>query len=299
MPNLTCKLKMTFRLILALTILLYKLPTYASTKRALLVGISTYPSYKTPEMSWGKIHGTNDISLLSKTLRKQGFSITTLKNNHAKASAIRKALNKLYNDTRQGDLIYIHFSCHGQPFEDLSGDEKDGWDESIVPYDAGAIYLPNVYEGNKHITDDELNIFINKIRHKAGSCGYVYVVIDACHAGDSSRGNDVDYVRGSKKGFSKHKKIYAPRINRNSVMRIVEGKNMSGTCYIEACRAYQSNCEIKQGETYYGPLSYYINKVLQRVNLSNSVEWTNRVRQYMSADKRLIRQNMVIEKTNK
>jgi hypothetical protein len=31
-----------------------------------------------------------------------------------------------------GDIIYLHFSCHGQPFEDMNGDEADGWDESYL-----------------------------------------------------------------------------------------------------------------------------------------------------------------------
>ena len=50
-----------------------------------------------------------------------------------------------------GDIVYLHFSTHGQPFEDLSGDEDDGWDESIVPVDAPIEYSKGKYEGENHL----------------------------------------------------------------------------------------------------------------------------------------------------
>ena len=50
---------------------------------------------------------------------------------------------------KSGDIVYLHFSCHGQPVEDLDGDEKDGWDESIVPYDAWKKPISGIYDGKK------------------------------------------------------------------------------------------------------------------------------------------------------
>jgi hypothetical protein len=32
----------------------------------------------------------------------------------------------LSESIQKGDVILIHFSCHGQQIEDLSGDEADG-----------------------------------------------------------------------------------------------------------------------------------------------------------------------------
>ena len=55
------------------------------------------------------------------------------------------------NKTKKGDIVYLHFSTHGQPVEDQNGDEEDGWDESIVPIDAYKIYKKGIYEGKNHL----------------------------------------------------------------------------------------------------------------------------------------------------
>ena len=103
--------------------------------------------------------------------------------------------------------------------------------------DAGARYVANVYEGNNHIVDDELNGYINQIRKRAGINGFVYVVIDACHAGGSSRGDEYDedeelFTRGTCVGFSEANKRYAPRIDKRPVIRVPQKEGVAGTCYM-------------------------------------------------------------------
>ena len=49
---------------------------------------------------------------------------------------------------------------------DDNGDEEDGLDESLVLYDAGYWYIPGKYEGENHLRDDELGMWINKLRKK-------------------------------------------------------------------------------------------------------------------------------------
>lgn len=233
----------------------------AANKRALLIGLSSYAKYSDKNLSWPDIHGTNDVAVLKNTLSKQGFAVTVLTDRHATADRIRKAFILFASRTKNGDLVYIHFSGHGQPVEDINGDEADGWDESIVPYDAAKCFLPGVYEGDNHIIDDELNGYVNKIRKRAGTRGFVYVVIDACHAGGMYKGsedNDSIVVRGTCKGFSRNNKPYIPKIDTRPVIRIDKLKGASGACYVEACRAYQRNSEIKARKRYYGSLSYYI-----------------------------------------
>ena len=73
---------------------------------------------------------------------------------------------------------------------------------------------------------------------------------------------------------------------------------MSGICILEACRAYQTNTEIKEDGRYCGPLTYYVNLVLLDESLSPDTQWVEKVRAPMARDPRLIRQNMVSEKSN-
>lgn len=276
----------------------------AQTKRALVVGISEYE--KSDNNAWGAIHGANDADLILPILKEQGFKSTKICNKAATAKRIRKGLSDLVLLCKSGDVVYIHFSGHGQPFEDINGDEEDGWDESLVPYDAQMFYKKNEYEGQNHITDDELHTYLQKIRKAVGTRGYVCVVIDACHAGGSSRGEEENededdelYVRGTKKGFSPNGKEFRPRINAKGAFQIPQESGLSDIIILEACRSYQSNYEIKQSGKYYGPLTYYISQVLSKRKLTCSIDWITEVDSLMKTDRRLIRQNMVYETTIK
>lgn len=289
--------KLTYLATVILFSLLFSIESMAA-KRALLIGISDYPVVSEVNASWNAIHGANDVNLLSPTLRKQGFILSELKNERATASAIRTSLKDLISSTQKGDLVYIHFSGHGQPFEDKSGDEVDGWDEAIVPFDAQMKFHKN-YKGQSHILDDELEVSINKIREKVGPSGFVYVILDACHMGSASReeseSEDELFIRGTDRGFSPNSKQYVPKIDRRGHLKVKSDATLSGIVYLEACRSYQTNSEIKENGQFYGPLSFYVNKVLNSVSLSSNTSWTSAVLKAMANDKRLIKQNPVIE----
>lgn len=270
--------------------------TYAQTKRAFLVGISDYP--QTGEQSWNSIHGANDVILISKTLMFQSFKITLLTDKTATAKRIRKGLNDLVSSCKLGDIVYLHFSCHGQPFEDLDGDEEDGWDEALIPFDAKKIYAKGIYEGENHITDDELNGYLISIRSKVGLQGFVYVIIDACHAGSSYRGEEEEdsiIIRGTDMGFSASNRQYTPRIDKRGKIKVEKSSSMANICVLEACRSYQVNTEIKENGKYYGPLSFYVNKTLQDTILNGKPSWINKVVSLLNQDIRLVRQNVVTE----
>lgn len=271
----------------------------AATKRALLIGISDYPISKVDkEASWHKIHGANDVLMLGRTLKAQGFKISSLTNSNATAYGIRKALRKLLSDASNGDIIYLHFSCHGQPVEDVSGDENDGWDEAIIPYDAWKKPIRGIYDGKNHILDDELNTYLRSLRSKVGTKGFVYVVIDACHAGSSYRSEeegDSIIIRGTDSGFSLSGKRFVPKIDKRGKIKVEKSPAMADVCILEACRSYQVNSEIQEGGNYYGSLSFYVDKVLRTIKLDKNISWTNNVATIMNKDTRLVRQNLVVE----
>ena len=267
----------------------------AQNKRALLVGISDYQCiYKYG--GWNNIHGKNDIDMLNTTLKESGVSVSCLYDRGATKAGISKALNVLASQCKVGDIVYLHFSTHGQPFEDLSGDEDDGWDESIVPVDAPIEFTKGKYEGENHLIDDELHEYCTKIRKAIGTKGMLYVVIDACHAGKASMGIEEDVIRGTKAGFTRSGKYYRPqKIEKGNYYNIPSSPTLGKVVFIEACRSYQVNKEIVENGKYYGALSYYINQVLSKQELTNDSKWVGKVRDMMSKDHRLTNQNMVIE----
>ena len=249
----------------------------AQRKRAFMVGASHYDTALTG-YQWNNINGVEDINLLAPLLKKQGFYLTTLLDDQATYQNIISQLTTFTNKTKKGDIVYLHFSTHGQPVEDLDGDEDDGWDEAIVPIDAYKLYKKGLYEGKKHLLDDQLNSYIKKLRAKISPTGFLYVVIDACHAGTSSRAND-ETVRGTKVGFTYNGKVFKPSPQKKSHYKIETSSKMSNVMYLEACRSEQVNMEIKVKDKRYGPLSYNIAQALLAKPLSvNANEFLNNLK---------------------
>ena len=257
---------MRLRLIFALVAMLLSSAVQAQRKRAFLVGISHYDTALTG-YQWNNINGVEDIKLLKPLLEQQGFSATALLDEQATFGNITSQLSQFTDKTKKGDIVYLHFSTHGQPVEDLDGDEEDGWDEAIVPIDAYKIYKKGMYVGDKHLTDDLLNRYVKKLRERMGSTGFLYVVIDACHAGTSSRTND-ETVRGTRVGFTYSNKVFKPSANKKSHYRIVPSAKLANVMFLEACRPDQVNTEIKVDSKRYGPLSYNIAQALSACMLT-------------------------------
>lgn len=270
----------------------------AQTKRALLIGISDYGNAKEEPNKWANISGANDIALLAPLFKRQNFSVKTLVDRQATHSGITKALGKLTKECKKGDIVYLHFSMHGQPFEDLNGDEPDGWDEALIPFDAQMTYKKGLYEGKSHLIDDDLEKYISTIRTKLGTAGTLFVVLDACHSGTSSRGDD-EHIRGVRDGFTRSGKLYTPDRSKetNAYFRVSTSVGQAQVTFIEACRSYQVNKEIfnKENKTWYGSLSFYIAKVMSTHRIDKSGKWIDSLKVGMSGDRRLRKQNVVIE----
>jgi len=263
--------------------------------RALLIGISDY----SPQYNWNTISGTNDIDLIKGVLK--GFSVKELRNENATYKNIIKEFERLIQQSKPADIVYIHFSGHGQPVEDYDGDEADGWDEAFVPYDAGEKYIQGVYEGDKHLIDDTLNGLLEQLRVKLGPSGALYVVMDACHAGEQFRGEEEDDeapVRGSIMGISKNDKFFVAQLNTVKHYPIAQEPTKSNIVMMEACRSYQVNREIKRDDKFYGPLSYSVYLVLKDMPLQSSEKWFLNVEKMFNKQRPAgSSQRMVIEST--
>lgn len=241
------------------------------------MGISHYDTPLT-DYQWNNINGVEDVNLLSPTLKEQGFMLTSVLDEQATFQNITTQLISFINKTKKGDVVYLHFSTHGQPVEDLDGDEEDGWDEAIVPIDAYKLYKKGQYEGKHHLLDDQLNKYVKKLREKIGPSGFLYVVIDACHAGTSSRAND-ETVRGTKVGFTYNNKVFKPSTQKKSHYKMESSSSMSHVLFLEACRPDQINTEIEVSGKRYGPLSYHIAKALTAKSISTEGnEFVNNVK---------------------
>lgn len=175
---------------------------FCGNKYALIIAIGDYPG----ESGWGKISSAKDVELIKNALINKGFNETNISiilDAKATKAGMEAALNALLSKAQKGDIVAIHYSGHGQQIFDDNGDEPDGWDEALVPYNAAVQYdfKGNGYKGENHFRDDELGDYISKFRNKLGNSGQLLLILDSCHSGSSTRGPGA-IVRGGGGEFA-------------------------------------------------------------------------------------------------
>ena len=263
------------RTVLTLILILSLFLTISAENRALLVGIGKYDTRKT---GWSVIHGDSDVDMLNKWLISNGYkeeNINCLKNEQATKNGIVKALKELAMQCRPGDKVIFHFSGHGQPISDLNGDEKKKpFDEAIVPYDACRTRRYKIgnsyYNGENHLTDDELNYLLNDIKKRLGNNGYLFVSFDACYSEGMEMAKSMIEQDDVKKIGPIRGTADVLKISRGSkVARNPKPKEFSkggSMTVVSACRDYERNYEYREPGTnrLYGSLSYCLKELIEK-----------------------------------
>src|SRR4030042_3457117 len=111
-------------------------------RRALCIGINDYPG------TGSDLAGcVNDAKDWAAALRRHGFTVTKILDKQATGASIRNGIKALVTQAKRGDLVVIQYSGHGSFVPDEDGDEPDGTDGCLCPYDI---------RPNAPITDDEV-----------------------------------------------------------------------------------------------------------------------------------------------
>ena len=171
-----------------LVLILFVFESTAQQKRALIIGINQYDpgnakvSANTTRTSWPNLDGcVNDAQAIRDMITtRYGFpkeNIIELYEKNASRANIETALEKLINDSKEGDIVFIYYAGHGSKVTNSLSVEKDKIDESIVPAD--------VFSGAKDIRDKELNAYLNRILEKKTALTGIF---DCCHSGSIGRG---------------------------------------------------------------------------------------------------------------
>jgi len=153
---------------------------------AVIIGISNYPG------------SDNDLSCpardaqnLYNVLVANGWkseNIELLKDGQATENAIMNSLDLVANNLGNDDIFLFFYSGHGDLIEDINGDELDGFDETIIPYDMG------------YILDDELANKFNDIQNK--NIKGMFAIFDSCFSGGI-----IDWISLEKKSLTKKAQI--------------------------------------------------------------------------------------------
>lgn len=269
------------RLFATIVVLFFSLAHQAQTRRALVIGLG-----QQEDKTWEKINGDRDVPYVEEMLKNAKFRVGNVKklvNQQATKSNIVFAFEQLAGYCKTGDIVYVHFSGHGQQMKDVHNDEKDGLDECWIPYDA---YRKPCEKdrGEKHLTDDEVNHFLNVIREKIGDTGKMLVVIDACHSGDGTRGEDKEVVRGVEDVFEAVKSFLwsSSSAKDNKVVNPNARENKERWITLSACESDQVNIEMKNPIV--GKLTYAIYNKVKEVTDNDNIDFFRRLQMFVNSN---------------
>jgi len=269
------------RTLVILLLLINPALLFSQNKRALIVAVGQYA----PNSSIRPIASLNDVKYIKAALRKNGFkdqNIDTLINAKATRDAILNSLTRLSQTAQKGDIIVIHFACHGQQIRDqktieLGKDEDDGYDEALLPYDAKAKYNPTGYRGEKHLRDDDLFPKLTAIRQKIGPGGSLLVLLDACHSGTATRAESFAVTRGMPDVFPDPENPMDSVINL-SAAETQQGffetlsDSVSNMVVISGSSPHQENKQLLVNKEDVGALSYSFYRALTEMPAGSTYE---------------------------
>lgn len=139
-------------------------------KKALCIGINNYPG------THMDLQGcVNDATDWATTLSGRGFNVVTLLDDQATKAAMVAAMGSLISKAAKNDSLVITFSGHGTYQPDTNGDEVDGLDEALCPYD--------LQTNGAALIDDEIKTLFET--RKAGV--RIVLIADSCHSGTVNR----------------------------------------------------------------------------------------------------------------
>ncbi|MDQ2686729.1 MAG: caspase family protein [Armatimonadota bacterium] len=169
-------------------------------KLALLVGISTYERGKQQPPDWWNLDCENDVKQMKQVLvTRFGFedkNVTTLTTKaQTTRESILAAFHQLIDTAQPGDIVWFHYSGHGQQVPELQeGQQLNGLDSSLIPSNytdqhAGTVD-PTTHKpvGNINIRGTEMAELLNELKAKTGPTGSITLSIDCCFAGSATRG---------------------------------------------------------------------------------------------------------------
>ncbi len=143
------------------------------TKRAVLIGINyvgqngelsgCHNDVKNMKEYLVNVHGFQESNMT--VLMDDGYHLNPTRYN------ITNAYRNLVRQSMPGDSVFCHYSGHGGRVRDTSGDEDDGFDETLIPVD---------FQSSGQIIDDDL---FKDLVQPLSKGVLMTCLMDCCHSG--------------------------------------------------------------------------------------------------------------------
>ncbi|RKX99437.1 MAG: hypothetical protein DRP54_07240 [Spirochaetes bacterium] len=138
---------------------------------ALIIGINNYADTNVPDLDYC----VSDAVEMKDALINQGWNesdTVILLDSQASKTNIIQNLNDIFSKASSSDFILVYYSGHGTVIPDTNGDENDGEDEAIVPWD----FTYGDY--STLLLDDELGEIFQECPTDKGA-----IIFDSCNSG--------------------------------------------------------------------------------------------------------------------
>lgn len=236
--------------------------TFGQVSGARIGIIVAIGDYERAGNGYTNLSSARDAVLLDSVLRLNEFDrILILQNEQATKEGITGAIESVSAGLQPGDVVLLHFSCHGILIIDEEGHYAE---ECLVTWDSPFhLQAGSNYHGENHLSYTELKMMRDKLRYKAGTKGDVIMLFDACHSGGLTRGRDL--VRGIAtpvmiKGWKGVH--FAQRGAKLEASTAQFSDELSPYVAISACKTEQSNRETNDGQHSCGSLSFVFAKTM-------------------------------------
>lgn len=250
------------------------------TKKALCIGINDYPGTQ------NDLSGcVNDAQDWAATLGGRGFEVQMLLDAQATKAKMVAGIRKLITTAQSGDSLVITYSGHGTFAPDTSGDEPDGYDEGLCPYD--------IDKGNV-LLDDEIHALFKK---RPGGVRLV-LISDSCHSGSVTRAaaGDPDSEGARIRYLPPSAWLPEDKLPRGAdgkvptqVSRAPKASPWLGALFVAGGDLLMAGCQDREyswdarfGGRANGAFTYYAHKTLKTLPASASyADWYAAIRNYL------------------
>jgi hypothetical protein len=243
-------------------------------KRSLHIGINDYPGTDSDLVGC-----VNDAQDWRGALALRGFDDQTeILNNAAMKKVILTFLKDIVAKTGPGDIAVITFSGHGTWVPDKDGDEANGRDEALCPWD---------FAKGEIITDDELYVVFSKCNPAAR----LVFISDSCHSGSVTRAAvTMPGVKEDGWNFQKTRflsPVIALPDNMHPVARRVsktpvKSKTRDSALLLAGCRDHEYSYDAWFNERPNGALTYTAIQALQTLAAGATyLDWYKAIRKHL------------------
>ncbi|TAL25069.1 MAG: caspase family protein [Aquabacterium sp.] len=243
-------------------------------KKALCIGINDYPG--TGSDLAGCINDAHDWAA---ELGARGYEVAKLLDKQATRAAMIESIGTLVSTATEGDSIVITYSGHGTWVPDTSGDEPDGRDEALCPWDLTT---------KGPLLDDDLGqLFLHR---RPGV--RVLLLSDSCHSGSVTRGDDSDadpkapLARFLPPAVWMKPNQLPPAITRQPATVLSGLRRTGGDLLLAGCQDTEYSWDANFNNRPNGAFTYYALKTLKTLPANATYsQWFKALRNYLPSSR--------------